>query len=367
MLRELQIQNFGLFRDVHLTVEPGLTVVTGESGAGKSLLLQAMLAAFGARTGSERMGPWGNSFKIRLGFDLCLDHPVWKELEPLGIEADEWLVISRDSGSDGRSVYRVQGQGVPAQAIKRIAPFLLDVSMQHQALRLLQPSETLWWLDRFGHLDDQVHAVRQAYLLWKESAAALETLLQMHQEEERLTAIRAEWEELQGLKLSPEEEETLQRQLDRARASQRLLEQFHLVHDLLEGRDEAGVVAAMQHIVQSVEQVASWDETMQPWSEQLVQAATILDDFRVAWSEWAQNVQLDPKEMEELESRADQLARIKRKYGRDLPGLIAYQEQLQQEILTADDQSWRIDRQRQQVDQYFQAFQQLAQQLSRAR
>ncbi|MCL5115821.1 MAG: AAA family ATPase, partial [Firmicutes bacterium] len=114
MIAQIDIDNFALFKKARLTFEAGLNVLTGESGSGKSLALEAVVTLFGSRLSPERIGGWGDQFHLRGVVRLGATDPRWAPLTALGIEPDEVLIVERLSGRDGRSLYRAQGELIPA-------------------------------------------------------------------------------------------------------------------------------------------------------------------------------------------------------------------------------------------------------------
>lgn len=367
MLRSLRVENFGLFRMVELDLDSGFIAITGESGTGKSLAMEAIQAGLGTRLPSERIGPFAESTRIRLVFELPEDHAVWDYLSGWGIESDSHLVVQRDHGSDGRSVFRVQGQVVPAQAVKTMRPWLIEFSGQHQSLRLLQAQEFLDWLDRYGQLTAFRGRVADAHRRWTEARRELQSLMDSRLSEDTIQEYREALQEIQAVQLEPEADQKIQEELIRVRFGKKLWEGYGQVRELLERTSPPGILDQIYQALHILEGLAKIDSGIAPALGILRESGESLEDVRLQLGKWSESLDLDPVAVAELEERGDQIARLKRKFGPELSDVSRYRDELQNKLAAMDNLDWEIGRQQQAVNRTQQELAGLSQQLSEAR
>lgn len=343
MLSALKVQNFGLIQQAEIAFDMGFTAVTGESGAGKSLLLTTIPAVFGLSASAEQVGPFGASFRIRAVFSVSSSHPLWNNLRPWGVDEDDMFIIQRDMTREGRSTYRVQGQIVTRQAVRELAPDLIDFSGQHHALRLFDSGQLLLWLDHFAHLDSLRAEIDSAYHEWRRLKANHVELSANVPTVEMVTAKREELDELLALRLDVEEEERLSRDLSRLHSRQRLLEILQTIEQDLENSESGNVVGLLSRISHHIGNLARLDDEAGDRLGNIVnQAISMVDELRLAFHDWGSQLDEEPGQLEALEARANQLARMKRRYNMSMSELVRYTESLQQDLAKWENFEWEL-------------------------
>ncbi len=367
MLSLLKVENFGLIRQAEVQFDDGFIAVTGESGAGKSLLLTAIPAVFGLGANQDLIGPFGSGFRIRAVFSLSRSDLLWDGLRQWGIDEDDVLIVQRDMSQEGRSTYRVQGQIVTRQAVRELAPKLIDFSGQHHALRLFESNQLLLWLDRYADLESLRKDTDLAYDAWKNAKAAHNALLTNTPSPEVLAAKRRELDEFNALHLDPEEEERLTGDLARLHSRHRLLESLQMIEQDLESNDSGNVISLLNHMSHHVTYLIRIDPSAANLGSLTEQAVAIAEELRVELSEWASRLDQDPGQLETLETRANELARVKRRYKLSIDELLRYAKSLEEDLTRWDDFEWQLhitERKLQEAeDEYFR----LARELSQAR
>ncbi|PSR35225.1 MAG: DNA repair protein RecN [Sulfobacillus benefaciens] len=362
MVKELTVENFGLIRSASVEFGPGFNAITGESGAGKSLLLNAIGFLMGARV-SDPAGPFGEVVRVRASFEVALDHPLWLVLEGYGIEPDEWLILQRELGRDGRSAYRAQGQIVPAQAVRRVALHLVEITAQHQSIKIADPDTLLSWLDRIGNLEQLAWNVAQAYREWRQAENALATIQRTAGDSEEWDRLRALVDEIGNAQILPNEDESLNEELARLRQGQRLVEGYQTIDRYL-NQDDVGVIPGIAHVVRILDGLMRMDPGLQPAMQMLDQVSLLLSEMQWTLSEWYQNLNLDPAHLEQIEQRADLLARIKRKYGPQLSDVLELLNASTKRLAEVDNITWELNKWTKIATARFQDYRQLAEQLS---
>lgn len=336
-IRELSIENFGLIEGAHLELTPGFNVVTGESGAGKSMLVTALDIAFGARAQSDQVGGWGDRARVRVALALSEDDPVWAALAALGMVPDEVLLIQREWGRDGRSVFRLQGQVVPLSVGRAALAGLVELSGQHEHQRLGEPRFARVWLDEW--VDPELVAAVAA--VWSERTALQEERAQL----EAMRGDRAlidEWRDqvaqLEALKVDPVADAQLAERVARARGARQLAEWYeHALHDLdvavgalADGRRAVMDAAGIDHDAASaVDLVADAEALVGEARHQVYRRLELLE------------LEADPTPFVE---RLDQLARARRRYDADLEGLLAILAERRTALAAVEEAEFRLSR-----------------------
>ncbi len=368
MIAELNIENFALFKKTRLTFAPGLNVLTGESGSGKSMVLESLAALFGARLSPERIGPWGDNLTIRAALQWAPDDARWAHLEPYGIEPDSVLIVERQASRDGRSTYRVQGQLVPSQAVRTVGDALVEYVGQNQLGRAARPQYILDWVDEYGGLNEQRRTVGQRFAAWRDAEERLEDLNALSVAPEGLAEKRGRLAELEALNLQAGEDAAISQELARLRAGRHLMETSQALYQALEGTDyQPGILAGMDEALKLADNLARYDEALGDLVPSMQGAVDTMKEARVVVSAWMANLDLDPRRLEELETRADVLSRVKRRHGPELENVLSYVEALKQEIEELENVDWERERARRSAEEARHQYEQAADGLSQAR
>ncbi|NMP21143.1 DNA repair protein RecN [Sulfobacillus harzensis] len=368
MLIELTIENFALIRKTVVALGSGLNVLSGESGAGKSLVLESLATLFGARLSSDRIGPWADRVRLRAALELSPQDARWVPFEALGVAPDSLMVIERVTDREGRSLYRVQGQLVPAATVRALGDQVLNYVGQHQVLKAQDPLVVLDWVDRFGQVENLRQAFEQAFDAWRDAEQALDALRASAADLGQIEDKRALLAELEALNIQPREDEMLQRELSRLRAGRKLMESGQALYSLLDGTiGQEGLLAQIAEARRLADFLVSYDEDLGPMGEAMLSVERSLSEVRLDVARWMDTLDLDPARLEALESRADALSRMKRRWGPELEDVLAYQEALSEEIARLDNLDWEISQAEKRQRQARQVLDDRAQALSAAR
>ncbi len=339
MLTGLLLQNIALIESLELEFSSGFTVLTGETGAGKSILLDALDAVLGGaqgssgvrllRTGSDRA-------RIEAAFEL---NPVLERwLIAADFDPEEELLISREwkrqEGDRYFSRCRLNGSTVNRQQLIELRPLLIDLTVQGQAQLLSRAGQQRLWLDRLGGstlAELKVH-VADAWTEWCQAADALTALEQEQQRSEQEQAEQEEQlEQLQAADLDdPDEQQRLEQDQDRLVHGVKLLEGLALLFGLLrEGVDQAPSLqdhfAASIHELQAMAQL---DGSLEPLRDQALDLEAGVDDLLRSLDQYGLALESDPDHLERIQDRLLVLKRLQRRYGLDLAGLIQRRDEL---------------------------------------
>ena len=343
MLTGLRLENIALIEQLQLDFRAGFTVLTGETGAGKSILLDALDALLGGAQGAaggRLLRPQAERAVIEASFSLSPPLRTWLEQQQLEAEEGELLLSREWRRSDDRlsSRNRLNGVVVSRTQIQELRPLLLDLTVQGQTQQLARPGQQRRWLDRFAgeELQRALEPVARAYRSWKQAAAALEAARanwqQLQRERERQEQLL---DDLEAAQLEdPAERTRLQQEQDRLAQGVRLQEGVGtLLGRLVEGADQAPSV--LDHLAaceQELAQMEACDAAVAELRSRCSDGLAQLQDLARDLDRYGALLESDPESLAGLQERIAQLKALERRHGQDLAGLIALRDQLREQL-----------------------------------
>ena len=306
-LTELSVRDLALIDRLRIGFEAGLNVLTGETGAGKSLVIDALGLATGARADTSL---------VRHGSDAA-------RVEALFDRVPEPLICVRDVTAAGRSTARVDDEAVTASRLAEVAGRLVEIHGQHDQQRLLDERWQRELLDAFGRLDQERRAVAAAVSAWRTNQAALaELALDPRELARRLELHDHQADEIASARLKPGEAASLQAQLAAAQHGEAIARGTGEIHEVLAG--EAGVREGLAQAAQRARELARLDARFAPVSERLLGLAAELEDAAAEVRDLAESVEHDPAALVSMEERLSLIYVLERKYGEDEAAVLAY-------------------------------------------
>ncbi|SRR5579884_1189375 len=333
MLLSLTIRDFAIVERLTVEWQPGLTALTGETGAGKSILIDAVSALLGDKAGPTDVRAGASRAYLEAVFSVEPDAPdseaLREVLDELGLELEDGLlIVSREIAGAGssRSIARINGRAVPLAALARIGQMLVDIHGQSQHLSLLRPRDQLDQLDRFAGLSPER---RRMAALARELRAAREEIEALLAEQRAALReqdlLRFQIEEISAADPRPEEEAELQARRTRLRNLERLRNAVFGAYRATAGGDEApGGLDRVGEALALVQDAARFDASLSPHVERLLEATTALEDVERGLRRYLDDLDADPSQLEAIEERVHVLAGLKRKYGPTLDDVLAY-------------------------------------------
>ncbi|MDQ7029229.1 MAG: DNA repair protein RecN [Ardenticatenia bacterium] len=324
MLLELTVENFAIIERVHLRFQPGLNVLTGETGAGKSILVDAMSLLLGARALSEYVRAGAHQARVEGLF--LVNEPRADALRPLledhgVIEADEpleTLILTREIRARGANVCRINGRAVPLRLLQEVGERLIHIHGQGEHMALRRPAAQLNLLDRYAgtqplraRLANRVSELRKVRAAMRRLAVDQEAL------EQRAERLRFTLQEIEEAGLHPGEEEALREERRLRINAERLAELAQEAYALLYGGGEDHE-PALDHIgraLRALHHLAKLDARLEPHVASVEQALVLLDDVARFLGDYVETIEHDPARLQEIEQRLDLIFRLKRKYG----------------------------------------------------
>ena len=369
MLTELRISNFGVIEQLAVTFGAGFIVFTGETGAGKSLLIDAVTLLVGGRASAEHIRAQAEEAELEAAFQLLPDHPLLALLHSKGFaragETD--ILIRRVISRTGRNRTYLNGNLCPVHLLEELGGALVDVHGQHEQQSLLSPSAQMEALDAFGSL----HALRQEYQIayrhWQSRVADLETLTaQIAQRREREDLLRFQFQEMTDAEIEAGEDVRLEQERPRLMHSQQLGELSDQLHEILYAGDQ-GVLSLLAGARKLVSKMESIDATTIDWARTVDEAVVPLRELAEQVRRYRDHVEANPDRLLEIEQRLDRLHRLTKKYGGSLDSLLALQDSLRAQLAQLDHAEAHLQELTRAVEQGMLNVREVAERLSRKR
>ena len=367
MLSRLSIRNVVLIEALDIEFQSGLTVLTGETGAGKSILLDALGLALGSRADFGLIRNEADRASVTAEFEIEADHPVWDVLSEIGIDRADSLILRRQLRNDGKSPAHINDEAVSVNLLRQIGDMLVEIQGQFEGRGLLDPTTYLPLIDRAaGHQD----ALSTTARLWAELKAARAELEQMT---DRLARAREEedWlrdavEQLDMLAPASGEEDQLAAERQRHMHSTRIAEALQQAHVMLSDEDGISHMAGRaQAILERQAEVAAG--ALDPAIEALDRAVSELTEAESLLTEIGEQLDGDPNRLAEIDERLHQIRTQARKHKIEADELPALHETLIAQLAEMDDQSGALARLRQAEQDCLTAFKAQAEHLSAQR
>src|SRR6266850_3332980 len=315
MLRFLRVRNFALIDQLELHFEEGFNLLSGETGAGKSIIVDALGLLAGAKASSE-MVRTGESRAI---VEAVFESDLKAELDRLGLDSDDSeIIIRREISSDERNRVYINNQPTTVSALRELAPSLLDIHGQHEQQTLLDNTSQLALIDAFADSTAPAAEVRGLFLTVQQAEAELAELAAEHARKlERLDLLSFQHDEIQKTDPKPDETQHVRERLDVLANAGKLLEAATRGYEALY-ESEASVLALLAQTQRLLRDAAQHDARLQPILEQTDAARISIQDIGYALRDYANQVDADPQELERVQARLAELERLHRKYGPDL-------------------------------------------------
>ncbi|BCG47541.1 DNA repair protein RecN [Citrifermentans bremense] len=332
MLRELQITNLAIIEKLHVEFAPGLNILTGETGAGKSIIIDAVNLILGGRASSDLIRSGAKEASVEAVFDLEGREALLAALAEAGVECEGELLVRRVVQQGGKNRVFIGGGLATTSVLSELSRNLINIYGQHDAQTLLKTENHLRLLDGFAgalSLREEFASRFEAYQAAKNELAALEQ--GEREAERRLDLLSFQSGEIADAKLHAGEEEELAEERLRLSHSGKLLSASQQAFETLYGGD-AALLGALRRMIGTVAEAGSLDHALAPVADTLEAAYAQLEDAALTLRDYAASVEAEPGRLEQLEDRLDAINRLKRKYGADIDEILAYKGQVDAEL-----------------------------------
>jgi DNA repair protein RecN (Recombination protein N) len=344
MLRELRIRDYAVIDDLRLELVPGLNVLTGETGAGKSIIVGALSLLLGERASSDVVRAGERKALVEGVFDVSAHSGLAQACRAEGIEADDgWLILRREVQREGRNRAWVNGSAATAGLIGRLGAGLVDLHGQHEHQALLRRDAQRAILDSFADATDLGERTAAAHSRLQDVRRRIdETRERADETRERADDLEHRTREIGEARLEPGEDEATAAELRRLEHSEELMELSATLHRAVYG-DDASVVDRLGDLSRPLDDLARIDPVAAGLKTLHAEARAVLEELGRRLSEYHNSVEHDPGRLGELRSRLDLIYRLKRKYGDTLAEVIAAGEAARAELEAADKSSLDLD------------------------
>ena len=369
MLTELRIVNFALIEQLSIQFQSGFTVLTGETGAGKSLLIDAIALLVGGRASTDQIRSGEDEAQLEAAFHLPDTHPLLQRLrlhEVIGQNESE-LILRRVLSRSGRHRVYVNGSLCPLRVLEELGGTLVDIHGQHEQQSLLATAKQLDALDGFGRLCELRGKYEHAYQGWKELRRRLDALeSDVVDRARREDMLRFQVREIEQAGLLPDEDERLRSERLRLVHAHRLRELAHEAHVELQA-DEQAVLTRLGRVGRILAELAQTDPSMGDCEQSAAEAAIPLKELAGRLRDYAQQLEADPDRQAIVEDRLDLIHRLKKKYGGSVDAVVAFGRRVQEELQLLENHQERTAELTAQLDEEARRLRTLAEQLSKKR
>lgn len=347
MLETLSIRNLAVVESVDVYFHPGFHVLTGETGAGKSIIIDALGMIAGGRGSADSIRYGCEKAEMEALFSLPNNHSVWDTLERLGIRAqkEEHLIIRRELNSQGKSTSRVNGQMVNLTMLREIGEQLVNIHGQHEHQNLLRPERHLGLLDTYGEsvIGSMKADYQEKYSKFVQVERELRELQDSSQRTyQMLDLYRFQLEEIASAALKSGEDELLSEERVRLSHSEKMMDSVSGAYDLLNGRQG---LDAISNVISMLEDVVRFDEkNLRPVLEQLQSSFYQLEDSSFQLRDYREDIEFNPARLEEVENRLDLISSLRRKYGDSVEQILKYYEQISRETDMLENKDEYLDK-----------------------
>ena len=348
MLRELRIENFAIIRELDLVFKPGLIVLTGETGAGKSIIMGALDMLLGQRVDMTHLRTGSERATVEAVFRIpdAVRDPITSLLAAEDVFDDQdFVTLTRELRRDRRNVARVNGHRANVSLLVQLGEYLVDIHGQSDHLSLLRVNQHLELLDRYADLQELRSEFQSTFDRLRQVREEMQRLKEMDREAaQRTELLQFQVEEIEAAQLVEGEDEDLVEQVQRLANAEKLAERSQEALMLLEDAPPSQPTMSdlMGQVVDLSTSLAKMDPSLEEMNEELQEMAAGLEDWALELHSYLDTLEFDPDELERVEERLALIRDLKRKYGESIPEIKAHAEQARDELTSISNRSERI-------------------------
>ena len=346
MLRELHIRNFALIEQLELSFYSGFSVLTGETGAGKSIIIDALGLLIGGRASSEMIRTGADSAEVEGSF--LVPHIIRPQLGQWGVAVDDELIISREIYRNGRNKCRLNGRLATVGQLSEIGPYLVEIVGQHDSQNLMNPQSHLSLLDAFGGVEHMnlVRQTEELYQQWHEIRAEKNRLQRDERERNRrIDLLKYQIEEIEMAQLQQGEEEALSNESRRLANMDRIRQSAQMAFAILNENvgNQESVMRQLNIGEAELLKACGLDETLEPLVRMYSDSVLAMEEVSRELRDYIEGLPDDPERLNEIQTRLDLIENLKRKYGANIDEILQYSVQAQSELEDLENSKVRFD------------------------
>ena len=338
MLQVLKVFNFALIEQAEIEFAKGFNVLTGETGAGKSIVIDALSVVLGGRSSVDMIRSGSDQFRVEAVFDLQQHSQVMDLLveQAIPVEEDGLMFISRAVSRQGKNTVLINGTHAPLSLLRSLGDQLLDMHGQHENQALLRPES---YIDLLDGVDSQLAALlaayRNSYELWRQTKEKIASVdKDDRQRVQRIDMLKWQAEEIDAAKLGKTEEEELPRQIALLTNAEKISTSVGNAWSILSdgGRQGKNVTDLLQECRRNLENAARFDDALFIYVQQLSDLVVQLEDVTPGLRDYLDRIEFDPGKLSRLQERMDLIYRLKQKYGSTVEEVLSYGRNARQEL-----------------------------------
>jgi DNA repair protein RecN (Recombination protein N) len=331
MLKELHVRDLALIEEAALEFGPGLNVLSGETGAGKTVLVEALALLLGGRGDSGLVRAGAERLELEAAFDLGAGEVLERLAHEEGLELEDGeLIIRRVMGSDGKGRCYVNGRMYTVSALSRLGEYLVDIHGQHEHQRLLRASSHIAYLDDYGPPEhgEMLHLYKELYASWREKRDAVEkTAMDEAERLREIDLLSFQVREIEAVRPAEGEMEELLKERKRMQNREELFTSVLEAYESLAGKEDEGNACDILGAAEiALEKASSMDEDLAEWPRRLRESLEQLTDLSHELRDYADSLDFEPGHLEEVETRLRALSELARKYGSDTAMILEHLE-----------------------------------------
>ncbi len=332
MLQELRIRNFAIIDDLQIDFSPGLNILTGETGAGKSIIIGAMSLILGDRASSEQIRSTEESAVVEALFDVSGNAEIRAKLDEMDIDYSDGLIIKRVNSRSGKNRTYINGSLSNIAYLSELAGYLVNICGQHEHQLIMDRRNHIRYLDSFGGLDSEQDSFSQLYEAYQEKRSRLcelESLQRNKISQEEF--IRFQLREIESANIVPGKDAALLDEKNIKSNVRRLTELAGSAYESLYEKKES-VLSELAQVSSRVREIQRIDRTFNISPEEIDSLTVNLEDLSITIRDYLKKLSFDPGRLEEIEDRLEQIKSLKRKYGGSLESVLEKKSSLEKEL-----------------------------------
>ncbi len=336
MLVLLTISDFAIIQHLETPFKKDLNILSGETGAGKSIIISAVNLILGGRASGDLIRTGCGEARVEALFSLPKNSTIQELLEPLDIPFEGEILIKRIISKEGRNRITINGSTVTLQMLSSVGPRLISVSGQHEHQVLLRPDDHLSLLDDFGGLGEERRALNKAFGEYQTQRKVFRKLeIDILEGEQRQELKKFQMEEIERANIQPGEDQLLEEERKRLRYAEQLLVIIGQTYDALYENENA-ILSRLAHCARDMEKGTDLDQRFFPVAKTLNTSRAELEDAAMALRDLQKGISVDPARLEEVDERVQFLHELKRKYGSTLEAVLEFKGKLSDSIENLD-------------------------------
>ncbi|NWF98644.1 MAG: DNA repair protein RecN [Nitrospirae bacterium] len=339
MLKELRIKNLAIIDDIKVSFEHGLNVLTGETGAGKSILIDSLNLILGSRAQPDLI----RSGEKEAFVEACFDYPDMKNLPDIGIDFSEGIIIRRNISSSGKNRAYINDSNVSLQTLSEIGKMLVDIHGQHEHQSLMNIEKHCFFLDSFGRLTEDVGEVERLYYEVKDLKEKLNNIKERAMDRaQRIDFLKYQIQEIESAKLLSGEKEALLNEKQILSNIGKLKELSETAYYELYG-SEGSCAERLSSVLNKIKEVSSIDNEAIDILSLLESAIPLIDDAVISLRSFKEKYDINPERLNEVEERLETIKKLEKKYGEGIDAVISFKDNAIRELRELESISEQMD------------------------